>query len=136
MKIKYFNLPILILFLTFNNLLSEEKIPPFKKDSPPKKEDDKNTGKPKKWAYVYSNSFEKFSENYIKRIQTQYDVICVTGLMLRGTGQLRFQKELINKLDKAKIKYRDEEEPEDTKEGTDKKDNQKEDKKEVAENKD
>lgn len=60
----------------------------------------------KKWGYVYSNSFEKFSPNYITQIQKKYDIICVTGLMFRGTGQIRFEKELINKLQKAKIDYK------------------------------
>ncbi len=60
----------------------------------------------KKWAYVYSNSLEKFSRNYIKKIQENYDVLCVTGLMLRGTGVLRFENELINKLQKAEIDYK------------------------------
>jgi spore germination protein YaaH len=70
-----------------------------------KNEEKKEEQKLRKWAYVYSNSLEKFTPNYIKKIQSNFDVICVTGLLLRGTGQLRFQNELINKLDKAKVVY-------------------------------
>jgi len=62
----------------------------------------------KKWGYVYSNSFEKFSSSYIQKIQKNYDILCVTGLMFRGTGQLRFENEFLNKLDKAGIDLRSE----------------------------
>ncbi len=57
----------------------------------------------KKWGYVNSNSFEKFPPQYISRIQRDYDIICITGLLLRGTGQLRFENELMNKITKSKI---------------------------------
>lgn len=63
-----------------------------------------DTGKKfKKWGYVHSNSFEKFPQSYINRMEREYDILCITGLLLRGTGQLRFENELINKISKAGI---------------------------------
>ena len=59
---------------------------------------------PQKWGYVYSNSFEKFPQSYVNRILKDYDVICITGLLLRGTGQLRFENEFINKITQAGIR--------------------------------
>ncbi len=55
----------------------------------------------KKWGYVYSNSFEKFPNQYINRLQKDFDILCITGLLLRGTGQLRFENEFMNKLIKS-----------------------------------
>lgn len=60
-------------------------------------------GKLKNWGYVYSNSFEKFPQTYMNRMEREYDVLCITGLLLRGSGQLRFENEFLNKISKAGI---------------------------------
>ncbi len=92
--IKKCTIKLLVFFVIFFNysfhipILSEEVNPQTPKGF-------------KKWGYVYSNSFEKFPNQYINRIQKDYDIICITGLLLRGTGQLRFENEFMNKLIKS-----------------------------------
>ncbi|MDX1959010.1 MAG: glycosyl hydrolase family 18 protein [Leptospiraceae bacterium] len=96
---------ILLVFFAPIGIPSEEKKPTTDADKKPKTE--KKELKPgKKWGYVYSNSFEKFHPDYITRIQREYDVLCVTGLLLRGNGQIRFINELMNKLQKAGINHK------------------------------
>lgn len=82
------SLGILLLFYSFS-LFSQETT--------------NNPSTIKRWGYVYSNSFEKFPPQYIARIQRDYDIICITGLLLRGSGQLRFENELLNKITKSNI---------------------------------
>ena len=89
-----------ILFFSFCSLNSEEVTDPIEKTT---SESVVTDSSPKKWGYVYSNSFQKFPENYKKFILEDYDILCITGLLFRGTGQLRFENEFINKLQNAGI---------------------------------
>jgi spore germination protein YaaH len=97
---------ILLSVLILAPIYTQEKPPQKKeaqKETETKKTSTEKTG-PRRWGYVYSNSFENFSKDYITRLTRNYDILCVTGLLLRGTGQIRFTNELINKLEKAGLR--------------------------------